>query len=76
MPQRVGRRDNICNGATDNAAGAAAALEVGRALAAIPGGPHRSVIVAFWDREEDGLLGSQYYTQHPLVPERERRRRT
>jgi hypothetical protein len=60
--------DNICNGATDNAAGAAAALEVGRALASIPGGPHRSVIVALWDKEEDGLLGSGYYTQHPLVP--------
>ncbi|MGZ4794328.1 MAG: M28 family metallopeptidase [Acidimicrobiia bacterium] len=60
--------DSICNGATDNAAGTAAALEVGRAIAAIPGGPHRSVIIALWDREEDGLLGSSYYTQHPLVP--------
>jgi hypothetical protein len=60
--------DTICNGATDNAAGASAALEVGRALAAVPGGPHRSVIIALWDREEDGLLGSQYYVQHPLVP--------
>ena len=66
--RNVSAADNICNGATDNAAGAAAALEVGRALATIPGGPHRSVIVALWDREEDGLLGSQYYTQHPLVP--------
>jgi hypothetical protein len=63
-----GPADDICNGATDNAAGASAALEVGRAIAAIPGGPHRSVILAFWDREEDGLLGSKYYTQHPLVP--------
>jgi hypothetical protein len=26
------------------------------------------VILALWDREEDGLLGSAYYTQHPLVP--------
>ena len=64
----TGDGDTICNGATDNAAGAAATLEVGRALASIPGGPHRSVIVALWDKEEDGLLGSQYYTQHPLVP--------
>jgi hypothetical protein len=60
--------DSICNGATDNAAGAAAALEVGRALAEVPGGPHRSVIVALWDKEEDGLLGSQWYVDHPLVP--------
>ena len=60
--------DSICNGATDNAAGTAAAIEVGRALATQPGGLHRSVIIALWDREEDGLLGSAYYTQHPLVP--------
>jgi hypothetical protein len=65
---KAGDGDTICNGATDNAAGAAATLEVGRALAAVPGGPHRSVIVALWDREEDGLVGSQYYVQHPLVP--------
>ena len=26
------------------------------------------MIIAFWDREEDGLLGSQAYTQSPLVP--------
>jgi hypothetical protein len=65
---KTGDGDTICNGATDNAAGSADALEVGRALASIPGGPHRSVIVALWDREEDGLLGSGYYTQHPLVP--------
>jgi hypothetical protein len=66
--RKVANTDTICNGATDNAAGAAAALEVGRALAAVPGGPHRSVIVALWDREEDGLLGSKYYVDHPLVP--------
>ena len=66
--------DTICNGATDNAAGAAAALEVGRALASIPGGPHRSVIVALWDREEDGLLGSQVLHATPARAERRRRR--
>ena len=63
-----GPADSICNGATDNAAGAAAAIEVGHALAQLPGGPRRSVIIALWDREEDGLLGSAYYVAHPLVP--------
>ncbi len=63
-----GPDDAICNGATDNAAGAAATLEVGRAIAEIPGGPRRSVVIALWDREEDGLLGSAYYVAHPLVP--------
>ncbi|MBK5287195.1 MAG: M28 family peptidase [Acidimicrobiia bacterium] len=63
-----GADDSICNGATDNATGAAATIEVGRAISAIPGGPRRSVIIALWDREEDGLLGSAYYVAHPLVP--------
>lgn len=63
-----GPDDAICNGATDNATGSAATLEVGRAIAAIPGGPRRSVVIALWDREEDGLLGSAYYVAHPLVP--------
>jgi hypothetical protein len=26
------------------------------------------VVLALWDAEEDGLLGSLYYVQHPLVP--------
>ena len=39
-----------------------------RAFGYAPQHPRRSIIFAFWDREEDGLLGSQYYTQHPLVP--------
>ena len=66
--RNVSAADDICNGATDNATGTAAALEIGRRLAETPGGLHRSVIIALWDREEDGLLGSAYYAQHPLVP--------
>jgi Zn-dependent M28 family amino/carboxypeptidase len=30
--------------------------------------PRRSVVLALWDAEEDGLLGSRYYVDHPLVP--------
>jgi hypothetical protein len=58
--------DTICNGATDNAAGVAAAVSVGRAIASTR--PRRSVVLALWDQEEDGLVGSRYYTEHPLVP--------
>lgn len=50
--------DTICNGATDNAAGVAVALEIMAALARAEVGPRRTVVFAFWDREEDGLLGS------------------
>ncbi len=58
--------DTICNGATDNAAGVAAALAIARDIARNP--TRRSVIIAIWDREEDGLLGSLAYTQNPPVP--------
>jgi hypothetical protein len=60
--------DTIYNGATDNAAGVAAVLAVGRAIAAQPRKPRRSVVLALWDREEDGLLGSAHYVRNPLVP--------
>ena len=60
--------DGICNGAGDNAAGVAAVLEVGRLLAADDEPPSRSVILAFWDAEEDGLLGAEAYVADPEVP--------
>ena len=58
----------ICHGATDNAAGTAAVLAIGRALRRLPTPPRRSVVFALWDSEEDGLLGSLYYVGNPLVP--------
>lgn len=58
----------ICNGATDNAAGVAAVLAIGRAIRGLRTPPRRSVVLALWDAEEDGLLGSYYYVNHPLVP--------
>src|SRR5262249_36845557 len=58
----------ICPGATDNAAGVGAVLGIGRALRKLSQAPRRSVVLALWDAEEDGLLGSLYYVQHPLVP--------
>jgi hypothetical protein len=60
--------DQICNGATDNAAGAAAVLAIARSIAAQATKPRRSVVLALWDEEEDGLVGSRYYADHPLVP--------
>jgi hypothetical protein len=57
--------DDICNGATDNAAGVAAVLEIARQLAAGPA-PARSVVFAFWDREEIDLGGSAHFRSFPL----------
>ncbi len=60
--------DVVCNGAADNAAGVASVLEIGRALAADPDPSARSVVVALWDAEEDGLLGAEAYVDEPAVP--------
>jgi Zn-dependent M28 family amino/carboxypeptidase len=59
--------DTICNGAADNAAGVAVALDAVRAVVAQTP-PRRSIILAFWDREEDGLLGSAEFVADPIVP--------
>ena len=39
-----------------------------RAIKKLPTAPRRSVVLALWDSEEDGLLGSLYYKDHPIVP--------
>jgi uncharacterized repeat protein (TIGR01451 family) len=58
----------ICNGATDNAAGVAVVLAIGAAIDSLPTAPRRSVILALWDGEEKGRLGSEAYAATPLVP--------
>jgi hypothetical protein len=57
----------VYNGATDNAAGVAIVLAVGRALAMLPAPLSRPVLLALWDAEEDGLLGSTAYVAAPAV---------
>ena len=63
-----GAADSICNGATDNATGVAAALALGRSIVGAEQAPRRSVVIALWDAEEDGLLGSADYLANPVVP--------
>ena len=55
--------DQIYNGADDNASGVSAVLQVAKAFAATGVQPERTVIFAFWDGEEKGLLGSKYFVQ-------------
>ena len=50
-------------GAQDNGTGAVSVLEVARALMALGKAPRRSVRLALWGGEEQGLLGSYAYTQ-------------
>jgi len=52
-------------GATDNGAGAVVALEVMRILNALKVKPRRTIRVALWSGEEEGLFGSKnYVSQH------------
>ncbi len=59
-------RDQIYNGAVDNATGVAALLEIAEAMAAEP--LDRTVLFAAVTLEESGLLGSAYFAEHPTVP--------
>lgn len=56
--------DKIYNGADDNASGVSAVLQIMKAFVASGEQPERTVVFAFWDGEEQGLLGSQYFTDH------------
>ena len=58
----------IHNGADDNASGTAAVLEVVQAMAQLKARPRRSILFVFWDAEEKGLLGSEYWVKHPTIP--------
>lgn len=62
--------DSIYNGADDNASGTVALLEIAEALAYLPPAdrPARSVLFVWNAAEEAGLLGSEYFTDHPTVP--------
>lgn len=50
-------------GATDNAIGCAVMMEAARILKAIKVKPRRTIRVALWSGEEQGLLGSQAYVE-------------
>ncbi|HEV3141593.1 MAG TPA: M20/M25/M40 family metallo-hydrolase, partial [Vicinamibacterales bacterium] len=50
-------------GATDNAIGCAMMMEAARILKAIGVAPRRTIRVALWSGEEEGLLGSQAYVK-------------
>jgi len=60
--------DAIFNGAVDNATGTAGLLELARAFGTVRPAPERSVVFVAFTGEEYGLLGSEYYADHPTVP--------
>jgi acetylornithine deacetylase/succinyl-diaminopimelate desuccinylase-like protein len=58
----------IHNGADDNASGTAALLELADAFASLKPAPRRTLVFAFWDAEEIGLLGSKHWVANPTHP--------
>ena len=62
------RLDSIANGADDDGSGSMALLEIAEAMVADGARPRRSVLFVWHTGEEDGLLGSQHFTEHPTVP--------
>jgi len=60
--------DSIYNGALDNGSGTAALLEIARAFRNLDPKPERTILFLSVTAEEQGLLGSAYYGQHPIYP--------
>ncbi|WP_374948933.1 M28 family peptidase [Mucilaginibacter sp.] len=68
---RPGATDKVNNGADDDGSGTTGVLEIARAFAQAKKdghGPKRSVLFLGNVGEEKGLLGSEYYTDHPIYP--------
>ncbi|HEY0426981.1 MAG TPA: M28 family peptidase [Pyrinomonadaceae bacterium] len=62
--------DTIYNGALDNASGVAQILAIAKAFTKLPKSeqPKRSQVFVFTTAEEQGLLGAEWYSRHPLFP--------
>ncbi len=59
-------QDSIYNGARDNGIGTVALLQAAKFLN--ENRPKRSVLILALTGEEKGLLGSDWYANHPLIP--------
>ncbi len=68
----LGMHDGVIfPGADDDGSGTVGLLEIAQAYTLakkIGKGPRRSILFIFFSGEEKGLLGSEYYSQHPVHP--------
>lgn len=65
------KHDKIYYGADDNASGTSAVLALAKSFAHAKkegNGPRRSILFLSFSGEEMGLLGSSYYSEHPVFP--------
>lgn len=65
LAQRAGE---IHHGADDNASGTAGMLELARLFTSQRPRPKRTIVFIGFGGEEEGLLGSNYYVNHPVNP--------
>jgi hypothetical protein len=62
------RPDSIYNGADDDGSGSVSVLEIAQYFAAQKTKPKRSLLFVWHVGEEEGLYGSEWFTDHPTVP--------
>ena len=62
------REGEIHHGADDNASGTAGMLELARLFTSQKLRLRRTIVFMAFSGEEEGLLGSNYYVNHPIVP--------
>ncbi|HEY6393298.1 MAG TPA: M28 family peptidase [Bryobacteraceae bacterium] len=63
-----GDGDRVYNGANDDGSGTVSVIELARALSGLKQRPRRSIVFMTFFGEEEGMLGSKYYTRHPALP--------
>jgi aminopeptidase YwaD len=62
------REGDVHHGADDNASGTAGLIELARIFSSQRPKLRRTIVFAAFSGEEEGLLGSNYYVNHPVVP--------
>jgi hypothetical protein len=62
------REGEIHHGADDNASGVAGVLELARIFTEQRPRPRRTIVFMAFSGEEEGLMGSNYYVNHPIIP--------
>ena len=60
--------DRIFNGANDDGSGTVSVIALAEAFSRLKVKPRRSLVFIAFCGEEWGLLGSRYYTEHPVFP--------
>jgi hypothetical protein len=61
-------RPGIHHGADDNASGVAGLIELARMFSSQHPKPQRTIVFIAFSGEEEGLIGSNYYVNHPIIP--------